>query len=825
MPHDNLIPPTPPSDERSRSGGLVPSVPAGGVEFAYDDEPYRERGGSSANLQRYLWAVWRRKWMLVVALILGAAGAAGAYTFLSVQYTADGHVWVQVDQRGNAGDVGPIQQGELLQSSAWIDLLRSYAVLDPVAVSQHLYLSVPPEQAPAFDSFSLADRFAPGSYVLEVAPDGRRFTLSADGGAVIQRGTLGDSIGTSQGFLWKPGPSAFDAGAEVHFRVESPRDASRTLQDQVRTGMDKNGNFISLSLSGPNPTKIARVLNAVMDQYVEVAARLKRAKLDAQLKILQDQLGSTEEALKDAERNLEDFRVKTITLPSDASTPIAPGLEITQRPVYDRYFQMKVDLEQTRHDREQLRRAVDSLSQGSVRIESLEAVPEVNNSSELKQALDELVQLRSQLRALRNNFTDEYPPIQDLLKRIATLEHQSIPRMTSALITEMGTKVTRLATMVDSASGELTQIPPRTIEEARLRRRVSIQETLYNDLRSRVETAQLASAGTIPDVQILDRATVPQVPTSDQRLRFAIMILFGCLGAAVALAILLDLMNRKIQYAEEVDSEFGLEILGSIPRIRPVASKNSEDNAAQVVEAFRELRVQVSFAHGSAGPVVLAIGSPAAEEGKTLVATNLAVAFAEMGRRTLLIDADTRRGDAHRLLGTQRKPGLTDYLLDRTGGDIIQKTPYEHLEFIGCGTRGSTTPELLASHRMASFFGTLKRAFDVIIIDCPPLAAGADTLVLSGLAGNLAVVLRTGSTDKQLAVAKLDTLSRLPVRVLGAILNDVEPKGSYYRYYSSYLPGYHTQSEEDQQQEEGAYDNSRLLSAQAGAKESADDAD
>jgi Mrp family chromosome partitioning ATPase len=91
---------------------------------------------------------------------------------------------------------------------------------------------------------------------------------------------------------------------------------------------------------------------------------------------------------------------------------------------------------------------------------------------------------------------------------------------------------------------------------------------------------------------------------------------------------------------------------------------------------------------------------------------------------------------------------------------------------------------------MVDFLGTLKRAYDVILIDSPPLAAGADIMVLAGLAGQLAVVLRTGSTDKRLAVAKLDTLSRLPVRVLGAILNDVEPKGEYYSYYASYLPDY-----------------------------------
>jgi succinoglycan biosynthesis transport protein ExoP len=810
MPQDDLTTPALPPADNLSGRGIVPAARRGLDAFddeGWGEEPPERPGGQGLNLRRYVSAVWRRKWLLAVALVVGAAGAAGAYTFLGVRYTALGTIWVRGG--GGQGNVGPIAQGQLLQQSSWTDLLKSFAVLDTVAASQRLYLSVPAAYAPAFTSFSLADRFRPGSYVLDVAADGRRFTLTSNAGATLQTGTLGDSIGAPLGFRWQPKASAFPAGTSVRFQVRSPRDAARILQDQLTSRMDPGGNFISLSLSGADPRKIASALNAVMDQYVAVAAQLNRSKLDAQLKILEDQLGATEQALRQAERDLQDFRVKTITLPSDASTPIAPGLQMTQTPVIARFFQMKVDLEQTRRDREQLQHALDSISQGTVRIESLEAVPEVGKSSELTQALGELVTLRAQLRTLRNNYTDDYPPIQDLLRQIATLEHQTIPAMARAVVNELRSRENVLSRMVDSASVQLAEIPPRTIEEGRLEGQVAIQQKLYDDLRGRVETAQLASAGAIPDVQILDRAAIPEVPTTDRRRRFAAMILLASFGAAIGLAILLDLTDRRIQRATDVDSTIGLQILGSIPRVEPVAGRRSGENAAQVVEAFRELRVTVSFAYGSAGPMVLAISSPAKGEGKTLVATNLAVAFAEMGRRTLLIDGDTRRGDAHRLLAVGRKPGLTDYLKDHAAADIVQKTTYEHLDFIPCGTRGTSTPELLASHRMAAFLGTLKRAYDVILVDCPPLAAGADALVLSGLAGNLAVVLRTGSTDKRLAVAKLETLSRLPIRILGAVLNDVEPKGEYYRYYASYLPGYRTRSEAEEEAEEGR----RLLSA------------
>lgn len=286
----------------------------------------------------------------------------------------------------------------------------------------------------------------------------------------------------------------------------------------------------------------------------------------------------------------------------------------------------------------------------------------------------------------------------------------------------------------------------------------------------------------------------------------AAMIFLGCLGAAMGGAILLDYTDARFRYASDVSRDIGLNILGSIPRIESGRGKKGVLNAAAAIEAFRELRIHVGFAYGSAGPVTLAISSPAAGEGKSLVASNLAVTFSEVGQRTLLIDADTRRGDAHRLVGREQSPGLVDYLRELSSQEVIQHTDHDNLDFIGCGSRGTTTPELLASSRMAHFMGTLKRSYDVIIVDCPPLAAGGDAVILSTLAGNLAVVIRTGTTEKALAQAKLEQLSRLPIRVLGAILNDVDPSDGYHYYYSAYLPGY------EPVPEEGEEDGPQLIS-------------
>jgi capsular exopolysaccharide synthesis family protein len=296
------------------------------------------------------------------------------------------------------------------------------------------------------------------------------------------------------------------------------------------------------------------------------------------------------------------------------------------------------------------------------------------------------------------------------------------------------------------------------------------------------------------------------------------MLLFGCLGAAMGGAVLLDRVDARFRYASDVSRSIGLDILGSVPRIETGRGRRGVLNAAQALEAFRELRIHVGFAFGSAGPITLTITSPSAGEGKSLIASNLAVAFAEVGRRTLLIDGDTRRGDAHRLLGRERSPGLVDYLKERSGDDIIQATDHANLDFIGSGSRGVSTPELLASPRMAYFIGTLKRTYDVIIVDSPPLASGGDPLILSSLTGNLALVIRTGATEKGLTHAKLDQLSKLPLRVLGAILNDVSASDSYHSYYTQYLPGYEPIAEEDDEESAGSRILAETMATDGGEK-------
>ena len=776
----------------------------GPPEFDAPFGPREGDEGSGFSPARLLQALRRHWWILGLAGVLGLAAAFAAYKMVAPEYQAEGAIWITTESRGGQL-TGPIRQEGLLDSQAWIELLTSYAVLDPVVVHERLYLRHSPADSLVFQDFSLGERFRPGEYRLEVATDGTGYTLSTTEKVVLEEGRLGGALGAELGFVWTPTPGSLPRDRVVTFSVVTPRDAARDLGNRLSTRMDRQGNFIRLQLRGGNPVRIAGTLNAVMERHVEVAAELKRAQLDELTSILQEQLQTVEVNLRDAEVALERYKVQTITLPSEESSPIVPGLEQTRTPALGEFFQLRMALDQMQRDRRWLEEALAQTRSGDVRVEAFEMIPSVRESSQLVSALAQLSETRAELRALRERYTDEYGPVAEVIRRRQTLEGVTIPALAQSLLDGLLAREDDMGDLIDSRATELSQIPPRVMEEARRTREFQIANDLYVNLTQRYETARLAAASSIPDIRVLDPAVVPRLAIGDQRTQMMLMAFAGALGVGFLLILLLDRFDPKLRDPSEIGQQIGLELLGTIPRYRQ-GTAMGRDNSEEVREAFRELRMKIEYASGAARPLLFTVTSTTQAEGKTFVAANLANAFADLGRKTILVDGDTRRGDLHHIIDRVRKPGLTDFLGNGGGGQVVQTTGNPNLHFVACGSRKHSSPELLNSSSMQAFMAGLKRRYEVIILDAPPLAAGSDAFILGAHSGNILMVLRSGSTNKDLAAVKMESFLRLPVRILGAVLNDFTPQlgQGYYRYYSHYLPGYETSEETDLEVEDEA---------------------
>ena len=753
------------------------------AEVTVDGQVGLDDAQDGVNWARILAALRRYKWLILLIITLGSIAGAVSTRFMTPEYQVGATIFI-TDGGGETGDRnGPIRASSLLQAGGWVELLRSFAVVDPVVKRQKLFL-IPQDEsdAPLFDSLRLAPKYRPGHYRLSLDHGAKRYTLK-ERDLVLESGALGDSVGRRIGMGWLPTATQLGNRENVDFELITPREASVGLNNRLLTFLPENSNFLRLRLTGTQSRVTASTLNEWIREYVAVAADMKRAKLSELTKILGIQLAYADSLLKRNEVALESFRVHAITLPAEGG-PIAAGVEATRDPVMQDYFSQKIAFEATRRNRQALEAILDRLRTGSADPQAFFSLPGVlANAPQLRASIEELQTKQVALRGARQVYTEEHKTVRDLRSAVDSLKIVIIPQAAASAVTSLREQENELNDRIQSSSQELRQIPARTIEEMGLRREVAVADNLYRTLQSRYAEARLAEASATPDIAVLDTAVAPQHPENSKAWRLVLMIVLGSVGLALCLAIVLDHVDRRFRYPEQATNELRLPIVGTIPAL--AQRRRAPDPMAdiQVVESFRALRLQLQHMSRQL-PLTITITSPGSGDGKSLLSANLALSFADAGYHTLLVDGDIRRGTQHTVFGASVQPGLLNHLTGQVNVDqILQPTPHDKLRFVSRGTRIQGGPELLASSQMASLMAQLRTRFDAIVIDSPPLGAGIDPLALAVHTRNLLMVLRIGETDRKLALAKLQTVSRLPINVLGAVLNEVPAEGVY-KYYA-----------------------------------------
>ena len=726
----------------------------------------------------------KRHWLLIVALVI-VGSALGFFAARRVRpvYDAEATVWVNTNARDGASQTGPIRQQQLLTSASWLALLRSFSIVDPVVHDLKLNVSYKqPADSVLFRNFEWTPSAKSGAYFLKIDKDGRNYVLSTAKGAVLERGFVGNYIGRTVGFNWLPEARFLDPGRTIEFGVTSPRTVSLSLVNAVRPTMPDDGQFLKIALSGSDPRRTASTVNAWARQLVSSSGDLKKVHLVEFKRILGDQLGLAAGQLRSAENQLERFRVNTITLPSGAAA-LRPGAD--GDPTVGNYFQQKAALDELRSEREALERMIADAKGGPINTQGFAQLPTIlANAPQLRSAIDELSLRQATLRTEQQYLTDANPRIKQLAEAVRVLERETIPRITVGVLNSLKAQEPQLGNRIAAGSQQLRAIPVRTTEDTRLARQVASSEELYNALKSRYEQVSLADAQTAPDLSVLDTAVAPAVPSSNDASRVLLFAVIASIGLALAIALIRDRLDPRFMYPEQATRELGLTIVGTVPKFK--ANRSGEFQLAvmsQAVESFRTLRLALRYDFPGDVPIVLGVSSPGTGDGKSLVASNLGLAFASAGSRTLLIDGDVNHGTLHNTFEIPATPGLVDYLQGHANVDsIVRSTASENLFLIPTGSRRNRAPELLVSELMSGLVHGMRSKFDAVIIDSPPLVAGIDAYALGAAAGNMLIVLRPGLTDRKLAAAKLEVLDRLPVRIVGAVVNAV-PGGGAYRYY------------------------------------------
>src|SRR5688572_24213847 len=469
----------------------------------------------SANLGRYVAAIKRYKWLIVVFLIIGVVGGIAATQFIKPTYRVDTTIVV-----GELPDAnGPIRPQAILRADAWRELLTSFAILDPVALQTRRYLTPNVEgDSLIFDGFQPTSSLQTGQYVLTADKATRKYELALKRGrtvAVVERGTLGDSVGRTVGFEWQPNAELVAARGEVKFEVKTPREAATQLRAKLYPWMPPESRFLRVGLEGTRSNELAATMNSILRQFIAEAATLKRKNLTDQRIALEEQLEQSTANLQSLERQLKEFQVG-ISLERPKGLPVLPGGVFAQDPGTANFFALKVQTETARRDREALQALVGGGSTVRVTPEQLLSIPGVlTRSPDLTNAVNELTKSEADLRTLRSKYTDQMPLVVSKLEDVERIKTQTLPAITRQVLDQLRREESELDRRVSAASADMRRIPATAIEEGRLTRERDLAAALYADIKGRYELAKLAEASAIPDVSVLDSAVAPLKPQSN----------------------------------------------------------------------------------------------------------------------------------------------------------------------------------------------------------------------------------------------------------------------------------------------------------------------
>lgn len=329
---------------------------------------------------------------------------------------------------------------------------------------------------------------------------------------------------------------------------------------------------------------------------------------------------------------------------------------------------------------------------------------------------------------------------------------------------------------------------------------LSVQETV-NSLRQWLLQLNGSGAAEAPYVvSVLDPATVPLAPLPRPFLTNLLLGLGVSLVIGLALALVPESLDYTVATPEELEDTLGTTVLGAVARI---GGQDTEDDPIErlvarnyprspVAEAFRTLRTNIRFARPDMRRGSLLITSAQPGEGKSLVASNLAVAVAQEGRSAILIDADLRRPSLHRFFGLPNRVGFTSLIMDESLrlDDALHDTDVPGLRVITSGPLPPNPLDMLASQRAQELLSGVKELCDMLILDSPPVLSVTDALLLATHSDAALLVTAARSTRRDLVVKAYQTLRRSAVDIIGGVLNKVRQSDLGY-YYSHYYYGYY----------------------------------
>jgi succinoglycan biosynthesis transport protein ExoP len=549
----------------------------------------------------------------------------------------------------------------------------------------------------------------------------------------------------------------------------------------------RNSRLVDLRFQSKDPVVAANVANTLAHQYVEQNLEFKFMSSKEASDWLGQQLGEQRKKVEESELALQKYREK-----GDAI-----ALEDRQNIVVQRLSDLNQAVTKARTDRiekEAVYRQLEAIQANRV---ALDTFPAILSNTFIQQLKSQLSDLQRQQAQMAERLGEKHPDIIKGASAIQSTEaklqaeiYKVVQSVKNEFLSAQSQEKT-LAAALESQKTDALALNRSGIEYGVLSREAESNKQIYQSLMQRTKETTISGELKTSNIRVVDAAEIPRSPVAPKKTTNLLLAIFGGALGACGLAFFIEYLDNKIKSPDEIKNFLGVPFLGLVPNVPQSDTDNSSVAAGdgipvQLAESFRTVRTNVLFSVPEDGHKSVLVTSTAPSEGKSLIASNLAIALAQAGNRTVIIDCDMRKPRIHEIFGQKQEPGLSSLIVGNAkGADTVLKTRVPNLWIMPAGPHPPNPAELLGSPRFRDVLASMTTHFDWVILDSPPVMAVTDATLLSNLAGGVLFVIGSERISRHAAREALEQLASAKGTILGAVLNraDINRNPYYYSHY------------------------------------------
>ena len=574
-------------------------------------------------------------------------------------------------------------------------------------------------------------------------------------------------------------------------QAERQRVAGEILRDNLSIAPTRQSRLVEIRFVSPNAGFSTSVANAWADNFIQMNLERKIQATSYGRNLLQRQLTQFKERLDESQRQLVAYASaqQIINLPAQTG---GDGRTTSERSIVaDDLAALNTALSQATADRIQAEARYRQVGAAGASTEALR-----------NQAINNLRQRRAELAAeyqrLMVQFEPGYPAAQAIKSQIDQLDRsigREEGRVSGSLQADYREAVDResaLQKRVDQLKGNYLDLRRRSIQYNIYQQEVDTNRALYDGLLQRFKEIGVASGVGVNNIAIVDRADLPEKPSSPRLVLNLLLALLAGAGVGVALALVLEQMDEAIADPGEVERRLGLPLLGSVPKVDGETPRDALlDRKSDLVDAYLAVQTNLAFTTEHGVPRSFAVTSTRPSEGKSTTALALATTLARAGRKVILVDGDMRSPSVHHLGGVGHDYGLSNFL---SGEDNLENLTFQMADLgFTAMTAGPIPPnaaELLTGNRLSILVERLLQTYDHVVLDSPPVMGLADAPLIAGRVEGVIYAVESHGIRSSMVRTALGRLASANARVIGGVLTKFEARRAHYGYGYEYGYGY-----------------------------------